>query len=130
MNFGSYLKSLRLYQGLTLKDVEKKTTISNSYLSLIETGQRNPPKPDLLKKLASLYGVSLVDLMTKAGYLQVQVDFPFVTEVTEEEINRAFEFVINDPKYSFGTRLPGEIDLKTKRFVIEMYEKCTGKKLL
>ena len=128
MTFGKYLKSLRLKQGLKLREVEKETGVSNSYISLLETSTRkNPPHPDILKKLAQVYKVSIRELMEMAGYLgEEQVNYE------QEEIDRAFEFVIRDPNYRFGTRLSGDsnLDAGAKRFIVEMYEKATGKKLL
>jgi len=35
-NFGEYLKRLRLEQRLSLRDVEEKAGVSNSYIALIE----------------------------------------------------------------------------------------------
>jgi len=37
---------------------------------------------------------------------------------------------LGDPRYHFGTRLTGPVTTDVKRFVIEMYEQATGKKLL
>ena len=129
MTFGEFLKDLRIRKGLKLREVETKTQISNSYLSQVENGKRNPPHPEILKKLANVYQVSVMKLMEKAGYLEEQ-EQQSVSE--EEEVNRVFDFVIKDPNYKFGTRLDGNssLDLEAKRFVIEMYEKATGKKLL
>lgn len=129
MTFGDFLKDLRIRKGLKLREVEESTGVSNSYLSQVETGKRNPPHPDILKKLANVYEVSVKELMEKAGYLEEQ-EQQSVSE--QEEVNRAFDYVIKDPIYNFGTRLDGNssLDLEAKRFVIEMYEKATGRKLL
>ena len=129
MTFGDFLKDLRIRKGLKLREVEESTGVSNSYLSQVETGKRNPPHPDILKKLAKVYEVSVKELMEKAGYLEEQ-EQQSVSE--QEEVNRVFDFVIKDPNYKFGTRLDGKssLDLEAKRFVIEMYEKATGRKLL
>ena len=53
---------------------------------------------------------------------------PGITE--DEEVDMAFRFVMDDPRYKSGTRLQGELSLEVKRFIVEMYEKATGKKLL
>ena len=129
MTFGDFLKDLRIRKGLKLREVEESTGVSNSYLSQVETGKRNPPHPDILKKLAKVYEVSVKELMEKAGYLEEQ-EQQSVSE--QEEVNRAFDFVIKDPNYQFGTRLDAKskLDLDAKRFIIEMYEKTTGRKLI
>ena len=43
----------------------------------------------------------------------------------------AFQCVLTDPAYRFGNRLRGEeLSPNAKRFIIEVYEKCTNRKLL
>jgi transcriptional regulator with XRE-family HTH domain len=126
-DFGAYLRRLRQEQKLTLREVEKMAGVSNSYLALIERGLRKPPGADVLKKLAPVYNVPVKDLLREAGYLADES-----REISEEEeIEMAFQFVMNDPRYRSGTRLQnGELSLNVKRFIVEMYEKATGKKLL
>lgn len=68
-DFGEYLKLLRGKQRMSLRDVERRTGVSNAYLGQIEQGKRPPPHPNILKKLASLYGVPVYELMATAGYL-------------------------------------------------------------
>jgi len=68
-NFGEYLKGLREKQRMSLRDVERRTGVSNAYLGQIEQAKRPPPHPNILKKLASLYGVPVYELMAAAGYL-------------------------------------------------------------
>jgi transcriptional regulator with XRE-family HTH domain len=65
---GIYLRSLRDTRGLSLREVEKKTGVSNAVLSQIESGQVKRPSPNTLFKLAELYGVPYDDLMDRAGY--------------------------------------------------------------
>ena len=61
--FGEFLKQLRHDRKMTLRDVEKKSKISNAYLSQVETGERNIPTVKILSRLASAYGVSLSDML-------------------------------------------------------------------
>jgi|SRR5580765_6504062 len=125
-DFGRYLRELRRAAALTLKQVETKARVSNAYLSQIERGLRNPPHPDILKRLAAVYETPHTDLLIKAGYLddKEQGDPPRL------EIESAFRLVITDPQFRFGTRLKGAApSLETKRFIVEMYEKLTEKPL-
>ena len=125
-DFGAYLRRLRLEQRLSLREVQERAGVSNSYLTLIERGLRKPPGADILKKLAPVYNVPARDLLKAAGYLAEEK-----REISEEEeVEMAFQFVMNDPRYKSGTRLQGELSLEVKRFIIEMYEKATDKKLL
>lgn len=61
--YGDFLRNLRKKKGLTLRQVEEKTKISNSYLSQIEQGKRGLPSIDTLEKLADAYDQSLIDLI-------------------------------------------------------------------
>ncbi|MFC2010567.1 helix-turn-helix domain-containing protein [Chloroflexota bacterium] len=125
-NFGEYLRTLRLEQKLSLREAEKLSGVSNSYLGLIERGQRPIPGADILKKLAPVYDVPARDLMRSAGYLKDED----VSLSEEDEVDMAFKFVMNDPRYKSGTRIKGGLTVEVKRFIVEMYEKATGKKLL
>lgn len=124
--FGEYLRTLRIEQKLSLREAEKLSGVSNSYLGLIERGQRPIPGADILKKLAPIYDVPVRDLLRAAGYLKEEE----VSLSEEEEVDMAFRFVMNDPRYKSGTRIKGGLTTEVKRFIIEMYEKATGKKLL
>ena len=117
------LRELRHQAGLTLREVEERTegAISNVYLSQLETERRKDPNPRMLVALARLYNVSTQELMEVAGYL----DPP-----APSAVDTAFEQVLADENFRFGTRLKGEPDVETKRVIIELYEKATRKKLL
>jgi HTH-type transcriptional regulator, competence development regulator len=67
-NSGTYFKALRESKGLTLREVERKTEVSNAYLSQLEQGKIRQPSPLTLHKLAELYGVRYEILMEKVGY--------------------------------------------------------------
>lgn len=124
--FSGFLKSRRKALRLSLREAAQSAEVSNGYLSLLENAKRPPPHPAILKRLARVYRVPLETLFAEAGYLGKEPAVAF----TEAEVNQAFDFVLRDPSYRFGTRLYGELDLDVKRFVVEMYEKATGKKLL
>ncbi len=126
-NFGHFLKSLRDRQRMSLRDVEKESGVSNAYIAQLEKGDRPAPSPDILKKLARAYNVTVRELLLRAGYL----DEPEVTATEEERIEAAFQYVLTDPDYKLGTRLRGEdLDTKGKRGVVITYETLTGKKIL
>ena len=126
-NFGYFLKSLRDRQRMSLRDVEKESGVSNAYIAQLEKGDRPAPSPDILKKLARAYNVTVRELLLRAGYL----DEPEVTATEEERIDAAFQYVLADPDYKLGTRLRGEdLDIKGKRGIVITYETLTGKKIL
>lgn len=124
--FGTYMRQLRKSKGLTLKQVEHAAKVSNAYISQIERAQRNPPHPDILKRLAAAYEVTHRELLIAAGYLEDPEE-----QIKRENIEKAFQHVLTDPQYRHGTRLRnGHLTLDIKRFIVEMYEKKTGRSLL
>ena len=125
-NFGEYLRTLRLEKRYSLREVEELSGVSNSYLGLIERGQRPIPGADILKKLAPVYDVPVRDLLATAGYLREED----ISLSEDDEVEMAFRYVMNDPRYKSGTRIKGGLTVEVKRFIVEMYEKATGKKLL
>jgi transcriptional regulator with XRE-family HTH domain len=123
---GSYLRDLRNQKRLTLREVEKESGASGSYLSQVEQGKRHP-SADLLRKIAPTYGASVRELLTIAGYLNE----PEVRMSDQDRIEWAFNCVLSDPDYKFGTSLgPQGLTLEAKRFIVEMYQKASGRKLL
>lgn len=126
-NFGEYLKALREKQRMSLRDVERECGVSNSYLGQIEQGRRPPPHPNILKKLAAFYHVSVYELMRAAGYLDEEQ-----RQWSEmERLRWAVNAIQQDPEYVFGIRLDvEELTPQVMRFIVQVYEKATGKKLL
>jgi len=125
--FGDFLKKLRARKGVSLKKVEEATGISNAYLSQLETGKRRRlPTPDRLIAIADYYNASIKELLEKAGYYE-EGD---IQETKEQKIEKAFLHVLSDPAFKYGTQLKDKYDLDVKRFIVEMYEKLTKKKLV
>lgn len=74
--FGSGLKCARELAGLSLREVEEATGISNAYISQLESNKVRRPSLFFLTKLATLYGInrdelfaSLPDMKTLPGYI-------------------------------------------------------------
>ncbi|MBL7119110.1 MAG: helix-turn-helix transcriptional regulator [Dehalococcoidia bacterium] len=123
---GDYLRDLRNKRRLSLREVGEKVGVSGSYLSQIETSERHP-SAEILRKLAPAYGVPVRDLLEVAGFL----DEPEAVMSDAEHLEWAFQCVLSDPEYKFGNRLRGaDLAPDAKRFIIEVYEKATGRKLL
>lgn len=66
---GMYLQKIRIERGLTLRDVDHKTGLSFSYISMLEKGERTNPTPEALRKLADVYGLDYLDLAVRAGII-------------------------------------------------------------
>ena len=115
----------RLRGDLSLRDVTGRIGVSSSYLSQIERGDRKPGS-NIIRKLAVLYNVDTDELMKRA-WRGGQID-PYSDEAMEVE--RAYQYVLADPVFRVGTRPDGPLTLKTKRFIVEMYERFANKRLL
>ena len=127
VHFGEYLKSLREKQRLSLREVERDSGVSNAYIAQIERGDRPAPSPDILRKLAPVYNVTVKLLLEKAGYLEE----PEQTMSEQERVERAYRYAVQDPEFKMGTRQPPEgLDLEAKKYIISVYEKVMKRKLL
>jgi HTH-type transcriptional regulator, competence development regulator len=125
--FGEYVRELRKRNRLTLKQAEELGVASNAYLSQLERGRRKRPHPDILKRMAEAYNVPLKELLIAAGYLAPETK----NKSPKEQIDDAYEQVQNDTRISHGTRRKDlKLNLEAKRYIVEMYENLTGRKLL
>lgn len=64
------LRELRETRGVTLREVEAATGISNAYVSQLERGKAASPAPEKLYALSEYYEVPYESLMEAAGYIQ------------------------------------------------------------
>ena len=122
-DFGTLLRRLR--GDLSLRDVNRLCGVSGSYLSQIERGQRMPGR-NLVLKLAEAYGVGGDELLKRAGH----TGQPAPNSRETLDVERAFQYVLADPDFRVGTRPDGPLSTNSKRFIVEMYERFTGKRLL
>jgi transcriptional regulator with XRE-family HTH domain len=67
--FGSYVRKKREDADLTLTEFARRLEISPAYWSRIETGRENPPKDELIKKAASILGLTEDELFIEASRL-------------------------------------------------------------
>lgn len=67
--FGTYVRTKREEVGMTLTELARQLEISPAYWSRIETGRENPPKDELIRKAATILGLSEDDLFIEASRL-------------------------------------------------------------
>lgn len=125
LSIGALLQQLR--GRLSLREVHRRTGISNLHLSRIEKGEQQPGL-NVLRRLAAFYNVDLRFLVRRAGLLDNGDAHPPGDE--EADVERAYRFVLADPVFRFGTRPQGPLTTESKRFIVEMYERFSGKRLL
>ena len=54
--FGETIREMREAQGMGLRTAAENLGISPAYLSRVERGKERPPRPDLVKRMATLLG--------------------------------------------------------------------------
>jgi transcriptional regulator with XRE-family HTH domain len=102
-DLGTYLRRVRKEKGVTLRDVENTTGISNPYLSQLENDRISSPSPTILHKLAECYGISYERLMKLTGYpineegqrpaFRSNVDFDNLTSEEKEKVMEYIQFL-------------------------------------
>ena len=55
-SFGETIREMRAAQQMGLRTAADRLGISPAYLSRIERGKERPPKPDVVKRMATLFG--------------------------------------------------------------------------
>ena len=118
------LKNLRGTK--TLRQVETETGVSNAYLCNLESGLKRPGMKTL-SKLASYYQVPLHDLIQVMAqpFEQIPTSRGSVTDV-----QRGYAYVIQDPVFSQYQKPAEAMPIDAQRFVVQMYQHYTGKRLI
>ena len=117
----------RLRGRKTLRQVEADTGIANTYLCKLELGIKRPGTKTL-SKLSAYYDVPLNDLLQATGVTSGAI--PVRESGSIIDVQRGYGFVIADPTLSGYAAPPEEPPIEVQRFVVQMYQHYTGKKLL
>ena len=122
---GELLRTLR--GDRTLRDMERDTGIPNAYLSNLELGTKKPGLKTLTK-LSAYHEVPLNELLRVAGLPHEEHEQD--REISAIDIKRSFNFLASDPDlYPFP--IPAEpLSLDIQRYIVQLYQHYTGKKLL
>lgn len=82
------LRELRDRSGLTLREVELATGISNAYLSQLETGKIKNPGAQVFYSLAKLYSADAITLLLECGVIKEPEIVPiFMLPTLEQRID-------------------------------------------
>jgi len=114
-NFGEGLRKIRRGKNLTLRDVEKKSGISNSYLSQIEQGKRGIPSISLLTKLDDAFNLQRGDLCKYA--LTLDADWTIAPNVVTNVGGMELPSIIGNHDGSENVHVPAnEIEDIRKKY--------------
>jgi len=114
-SFARYLKRLRKDRGMSLRQVEKITKISNSYLSQIEKGKRDIPTFKILSRLADAYGVEINSLIKVAEDEGGNIEPFFKNKIPDAYyISREYNQLSDDRKQALKNFLQYLVDQESK----------------
>ena len=122
---GKLLRDLR--GSRTLREVERGAGIPNSYLSNVEGGGKRPGLKTL-SKLANYYGVPLEELLEVAGLPHART--MEASPVSALDVHRSFDFILADPALRQYEKPMERLSIETQKFIVELYQHFTGKRLL
>lgn len=80
---GEIIKKARMEKGLSLRELARKSGVSQPYLSQLESGQNNNPTLEVFIKLADALGITLKEMLIEAELIESD-------EKTEKE-NKVFK---------------------------------------
>lgn len=69
MNFGEHIKKIRTEKGLSMRELERRSGLSQSYISQLEKGIQQNPKNETIQKLALGLNTDYQELLRKAGHV-------------------------------------------------------------
>jgi transcriptional regulator with XRE-family HTH domain len=110
------LAEARRAKGVSLRQVERATGVSNAYLSQMETGQVAEPSPRKLEALAEYYGLPYETLMNSCGYSAPSTD--------AESLHRNR----SDAQRFMGEELTAEESAALAKFLSELRGRPVGAK--
>ncbi len=127
--FGRYLANIRNQLGLSQEEMEQKTGIKKSYINSLEQGVVKQPGPDKINQIVLGYKLKEEDVLA--------VFYESPDQEADREHDRLDDLLDRIKKdKGLGLQEPAlracseQMGVETKRFIIRLYEKATGKKLL
>lgn len=107
--FGETVRSMREARSLGLREAADRLGISPAYLSRIERGKERPPRPDVIKRIATLLGGD-PDLLFR------------LSESTDPELAEYLHVVPAAAKFLRSARTLGLTDDEYEKLVEEIVE--------
>jgi transcriptional regulator with XRE-family HTH domain len=108
-NFGETVRNLRSAQSLGLRETAFLVGISPAYLSRIERNKENPPKPEIIKKIAKVLAADpdvlfrlssntdpdLVEFLHDSPAVLSMIRYIQTANFNEQEIQQIYDFTCN-----------------------------------
>ena len=76
MTVGELIKKIREKKDFSQRQLALYSEVSNTEISKIESGERQNPNPEILKKIAVALGINYIELFQAAGYLDPDTPTP------------------------------------------------------
>ncbi len=90
-DIGNYLMKIRQEQQISIRQLAKLTGISHSEINKIENGDRENPSPLHIKAIAKVFGISQIECLKIAGYIDEDAEYPlpsFLSDFSPEELEK------------------------------------------
>ncbi len=82
---------IRQEQQISIRQLAKLTGISHSEINKIENGDRENPSPLHIKAIAKVFGISQIECLKIAGYIDEDAEYPlpsFLSDFSPEELEK------------------------------------------
>lgn len=113
MEMGEYIKKARSRQGMTARELARRSGVSKSYLSQLETGKNDKPSQEIMQKLADTLNVRITELYEVSGHFGSYID----EKLTELEQK-------NKTIYEDDSKIAENFNLRTIDFAIESLDEA------
>ena len=109
-DIGNYLMKIRQEQQISIRQLAKLTGISHSEINKIENGERENPSPLHIKSIAKVFGISQIECLKIAGYIDEDAQYPlpdFLSNFSPEELDECISRIetINKLKKKYGNSI-------------------------
>ena len=130
MEFGEFLKDIRKKdKKMTMRELERRSGISQAYISQIENGKRQIPKPITLEKLAKGLNVPYEDLMIAAGYMEEPLSINDMMDNFKSKTNGKYHLNETYPFDLNNFFIDDDYKLETRQSTIKLIPKYKDQEL-
>ena len=122
---GAVLRELR--GDRSLRDVQRETGITNSYLCNVERGSQQPGLK-FLGRVAEYYRTTVADIIRQAESLRDNL--MDTDEARIADVEHHYRLIMKDPRMEHCPEPGTPLSTEAKRHMVRMYEVLTGRALI